>query len=180
MESRDVDLAYCAGLFDGEGCISATQNKKDPKWHCEIFLGMVDRRPLDFFQRTVGIGSINRRSDLWMYQAATAKAVHAIRQIAPYLQAKKEQAHLFLEYAKTFSKHTPRPLPAETHEKRRLLSDELAKLRKCQTSAYNKNGVNSVKPRPGNTEPSEQQEQVLEGVETTGLPARAPRSQEKI
>ena len=46
----DLELAYAAGLFDGEGCIYVHPRKCYPYLHVQ----MADREPLDFLQRIFG------------------------------------------------------------------------------------------------------------------------------
>lgn len=120
------EIAYCAGLFDGEGCISTsqyfTQDERE-RYHTSIFLGMQDLATVEFFQRVVGLGSVNRRSDgLWMFQASGAKAANVLRVLAPYLRTKREAALLFVEFAATFSAKNRKPLPSEIMDVRRDLA----------------------------------------------------------
>jgi hypothetical protein len=47
------DLAWAAGFFDGEGCFSCAAG------YAAIFIGQVDREPLDRFRATIGAGNVN-------------------------------------------------------------------------------------------------------------------------
>ena len=129
MSSSDpIELAYCAGLFDGEGCISvspysAEQHARGYRFHCDVFLGMQDLRTVERFQRTVGVGSVKHRADgLWMWHTSGAKAAQMMRLLVPHLCAKREAALLFVEFAATFSASNRKPLPLEIVTSRSDLS----------------------------------------------------------
>ena len=64
---RDTDLAYIAGLFDGEGCVSYKQydrkrsnNKKAyPTWSIRMEIAMTDRSILHWVHEVLGVGTVN-------------------------------------------------------------------------------------------------------------------------
>ena len=64
---RDTDLAYIAGLFDGEGCVSYKQydrkrsnNKKAyPTWSIRMEIAMTDRSILYWVHEVLGVGTVN-------------------------------------------------------------------------------------------------------------------------
>ena len=64
---RDTDLAYIAGLFDGEGCISYKQydrkspnNKKAyPTWSIRMEIAMTDKSILVWVHEVLGVGTVN-------------------------------------------------------------------------------------------------------------------------
>lgn len=109
---RKMDVAYCAGLVDGEGCffihhgIATAKDKKYPDklrhYHqCNIHLivGMADKEPLDFLSRTFG-GDVNpfkRQGKLhFRWVLCSDKAALVTLELLPLLQGKREQAGLFL------------------------------------------------------------------------------------
>lgn len=146
MESRELDLAYCAGIFDGEGCISVSPYYPEGRvrFHCDLFIGMQNKACLEFFQQTVGTGSITQRKDCWMYQATGPKASHVCRLLGQFLQIKKNQAELFIQFAATFSKNGVKPTPMDIVELRMRLSSEIRSFNKQDSNTFHNNGVNSV------------------------------------
>ena len=64
---RDTDLAYIAGLFDGEGCVSYKQydrkrsnNKKAyPTWSIRMEIAMTDKSILVWVHEVLGVGTVN-------------------------------------------------------------------------------------------------------------------------
>ena len=66
---RDVDAAYIAGLFDGEGCVSYKQymrkrshNKKPyPTWQIRLEIAMTDRSILVWLNEILGVGTVGEK-----------------------------------------------------------------------------------------------------------------------
>lgn len=62
MNKDREELAWSAGLFDGEGCIGCFFNKRKnaPKAYPELVLtvSQLDRRVLDRFQKATGLGKV--------------------------------------------------------------------------------------------------------------------------
>lgn len=94
---QDTDIAYAAGFFDGEGCISITKN------------GAVDVRIINTannvlvrLQSLFG-GSITERSQRvnkkqYAYSFYGQDAIEFIKTLKPYLLEKLPQAETILEY----------------------------------------------------------------------------------
>jgi LAGLIDADG-like domain len=94
-----LELAWAAGFFDGEGCIS-TSNKK----YLRISIPQADPRPLLRFQAAVGVGKIRgplrppsfkpSYKSLWRYHVYRASDIEfVLEQLWPYLsEPKKKQA----------------------------------------------------------------------------------------
>ena len=66
---REVDAAYIAGLFDGEGCVSYKQymrkrshNKKAyPTWQIRLEMAMTDRSILVWLNEILGVGTVGEK-----------------------------------------------------------------------------------------------------------------------
>ena len=64
---READIAYIAGLFDGEGSIQYKQymrkrphNKKAyPTWSIRMEMAMTDKPVLLLVQKILGVGTVN-------------------------------------------------------------------------------------------------------------------------
>lgn len=110
--STDLELAWAAGFFDGEGCIYLRNDKRDSRWQLLLGLAQVDKAPLEDFQRIVGgVGYItkshrgkgNQRS-CWTWQAASKNAGDVVELLLPFLRVKQSQAVAALEFRATFPK----------------------------------------------------------------------------
>ncbi len=93
----DIDLAYTAGFFDGEGCISISKN------------GAVDLRIVNTAKnvllkiQSIFGGSITDRSQKvnkrqYAYSIYGSNAIEFLKLIRPYLVDKAKQADTILEY----------------------------------------------------------------------------------
>jgi hypothetical protein len=100
-----IDIAYCAGLVDGEGYIGvkrtkayACQGKVTPGYHARIGIKMVNENAIKFFAETMGGWYWTEKSSLangrpyFVYQATDAKAEGILRILLPYLRVKDEAA----------------------------------------------------------------------------------------
>ena len=64
---NDTNIAYIAGLFDGEGCVSYKQymrqrphNKKPyPTWSIRMEIAMTDKSILKWVHEVLGVGTVN-------------------------------------------------------------------------------------------------------------------------
>lgn len=90
---EDIELAWAAGFFDGEGS-SYFVNGKYPN----ISISQTDPRVLERFQRAVGgVGGVygpykNTHKPVYQYNASHRKAVEAMNKILPFLgEIKTEQ-----------------------------------------------------------------------------------------
>lgn len=103
-------LAYVAGIFDGEGCISIQRNKphaggKSPCYALHVSVSNTDKRIINFLLELVGGGSCKHNNEKrpnqrlcydWRVQARVA--VRFLKAIRPYLLLKAEQADLAIEF----------------------------------------------------------------------------------
>jgi len=66
---NDTDVAYIAGLFDGEGCVSYKQymrkrphNKKPyPTWQIRLEIAMTDKSILIWVNEMLGVGTVGEK-----------------------------------------------------------------------------------------------------------------------
>lgn len=104
----EVEIAYLAGLFDGEGCLIVRPRRRLASgnraisYHLEI--GMTDARPLEWAKEATGKGCLyhsrNKNpkwSDRHRWVASSKDAAVIIGWLLPHLKVKREQAVLFLE-----------------------------------------------------------------------------------
>lgn len=94
---KQTDVAYLAGLFDGEGCISVNTHKKTGYGSLQCLMTMTNQYLINLLQLQFG-GSVNklkRRKEtwrdqyLWCIHAKTA--VDFLELLMPYLKIKRPE-----------------------------------------------------------------------------------------
>lgn len=129
-----TELAYMAGLFDGEGCIQIVKNKGNGRGrhYLRCSLEMTNEELPKSLQAYFG-GTVRRRNlplprqNQWEWKTTTNTAYLFLKAIYPYLRLKKVEADVALEFQK--SMHTcPTRLTEEEltiREAQRLLLSSL-------------------------------------------------------
>lgn len=105
-----LDLAWAAGIIDGEGSIGIrkvtyTTRKGYTRYAVALECGNTDIRMLKELQKFFG-GSINSRTclphinskPLWTWTLGSKAAYLTISQILPYLRVKRERAELAIHF----------------------------------------------------------------------------------
>lgn len=108
MSFNDVDVAYCAGLFEGEGSVHAVdyyyvagqkRARKTPQ--IKVQISMVDRGPLERFANTFGgrihgpyhpkkYGHPDHHQEIWQYMLdSQAGAKEALTEMYPLLSERR-------------------------------------------------------------------------------------------
>ncbi len=94
---RDIDIAYAAGFFDGEGCISISKNGA-----VDIRITNTAKNVLVKFQNLFGgtIGNRTQKVNKTQYAFCLygESAIDFINLLKPYLVEKLPQAETILEY----------------------------------------------------------------------------------
>jgi hypothetical protein len=128
------DLAWAAGIFDGEGCIGAYKNRQYIRLKVEVN-NTDPRMPLKLHSMFGGSLYLHppykdrpHEQQLYRWCAMDTQAGDIIAQIYPYLTVKKEQAAIALEFCKTYVGKGKR-LPPETFTKREKWAEELKELK---------------------------------------------------
>ncbi len=103
----EIELAYIAGFFDGEGCVNLkvftkTSGKQKGQICSEMTIEVSnnDFSVLKFINERFN-GRITKRYDLkhpHTLRMESKKAVHFLQNIYPYLITKKEQARIGIEF----------------------------------------------------------------------------------
>lgn len=129
-----TDLAYLAGLVDGEGTVSCstTINKKGLQvLHKQLSIFNTNLVLISWItSRFGGVVHSRQRSTKWKEEhqvkwSATEASV-ILELVLPYLVIKKEQAEIFIALHKTKSNS----VSTETHEYRQRLCDRIQELNK--------------------------------------------------
>jgi hypothetical protein len=145
MILTEIDKAYIAGFFDGEGCVgyynaSQTSSRRPSYFHASVNICNTDPRVIMWIQEVTGIGvsRITKFKDgkrRWAYQwqiGKKADVIDFLSTIRPYLRVKGEQVdvlliHLALEagYVKKHGSVTP-----EIVKSRQEISDKLKTMKR--------------------------------------------------
>ncbi len=102
---QKLDLAWAAGLFDGEGSVNNAAKGK-----LRLSVAQTDREVLDRFAKAVGLGTVNgpygpyedgpTKKPLFAYTANTRHAEKVLNDLWPYLSSvKKEDARRAIDVA---------------------------------------------------------------------------------
>lgn len=144
------ELAYIAGLFDGEGCV-ALHRFRGRKNRCDAAkialtcsITNTDKRAIDFMQsRFKGSVACEDRSrhnhkNSWKWAIFSRQAAAFLKEILPFLVLKKERAILAIQFADNlldlrYAK--PQEKPAEVERRESLYR---------RMKAMNKRGVSPI------------------------------------
>lgn len=128
------NLPYCAGLFDGEGCI--TTNGLPTGFRLSVT--NTDRRLLEFLESSLG-GYINSQylpenpkwSRAWKWLATDKDSVHRIlTALEPYLISKKDQARLVIDFIEKYPNKRGPKMPEQKLADWKSVKEELTRLKK--------------------------------------------------
>jgi len=101
-----IELAYIAGLWDGEGCFTigytkVKRRRKSPYWYAIASICMTDRRALDILHNIYG-GRVYKhynkgvKKDVYHWKLWSRKASAFADSIYEFLVIKKEAANLLI------------------------------------------------------------------------------------
>ena len=105
--SDDLLLAYIAGFFDGEGCISIVRRMKRDSYALTIQVGQMERAPLEMFKaRFGGTIYVQKRSrhsfssnELLAWRLSKRDQQRSFLEVMiPFLRSKKQEAQLGLRF----------------------------------------------------------------------------------
>ena len=115
---RDVDAAYIAGLFDGEGCVSYKQymrkrshNKKPyPTWQIRLEIAMTDRSILVWLNEILGVGTVGEKKykskyalgwkKQWRWRCSHRDAFYVACLMWPYAHVKLGKLQKIIDHYK--------------------------------------------------------------------------------
>lgn len=98
---KDTDLAYIAGIVDGEGYVGIKRTKGS-RYSERIQVRMVDEPAIRFLAETLGgwyyaeKPHCNNGRPLFCYQSSDRAAATILRTLTPFLRVKAEQARIVL------------------------------------------------------------------------------------
>lgn len=117
---EQTDLAYMAGLFDGEGTIVIHSNKHKKKdgvvaeyHYVEVCICSMDEWVPWHFKMAF-LGNVYHRVDkIWVWQTVSQRAANFLVALLPYLQLKRRQAEIAIATQSRRKRHGRSPLAAE-------------------------------------------------------------------
>lgn len=59
LQTDDPQIAWAAGLFEGEGCFTACRARRGPRQYMRASLAMTDEDVVRDFAAAVGVGRVN-------------------------------------------------------------------------------------------------------------------------
>ncbi|MBA7663937.1 hypothetical protein ES703_71985 [subsurface metagenome] len=105
LGTNELEVAYIAGLFDGEGSIFISRDSRsyNNPGSLVVSLGMTAREPLDLLSRIFGGRTKTHKrypphNTLYDWRLGSKKAEVFLRIVKPYLIVKKEEANLALSF----------------------------------------------------------------------------------
>ena len=107
MALRKTDIAYTAGLVDGEGSIIIAKSYSTKYGNCYRITTTIANNNLvilEWVNDKFG-GHIHKSNSCYMWQLNGKKCHKFLTSLTPYLKIKSEQAELALQYISTI-KHT--------------------------------------------------------------------------
>lgn len=158
-EYKDTDIAYLAGIIDGEGSIyignfSCNPTSKLPYYQTNIQVTNTDEALIQWLYDTFG-GLVNTKSrektdrprkKAFIWTVSGERLTHLCEILMPFLISKKRQAEIMLRMRATFTKNGSRKgqqgvstLDPEVRELRQSLMEEIRNLH-IRTHSYKQTG----------------------------------------
>ncbi len=111
-----TQLAYIAGLFDGEGSVSRyrerRKNRKNPTWVIRCEVNMTDRAIIKWLHETLGFGSFHKkppskkqlgRQMQYRWCCSYRDAYKFAKLIIPYARVKRKKLQKIIDHYDKFS-----------------------------------------------------------------------------
>ena len=104
------EVAYIAGLFDGEGSIDfkKRKEKRGNVQHILMRIEMTDESVLNWVQETLGVGTVRKRNrspsvkshwkDRWVYSVRFREALYVCKLLWPYAQVKLHKIEQIIDH----------------------------------------------------------------------------------
>lgn len=107
------NIAYVAGLFDGEGCVdiyqaTTSKNSKSPSLMLRVTISQKDGSIMSWLEKEFGgYVRMDRRKDTWIHrwELRSQKASKFLEMILPFTKIKDRQIKLALEFEEVKGKY---------------------------------------------------------------------------
>ena len=138
-DSSEVDDAYMAGFFDGEGCVTISRPRSRKNYQLEVNVGNTSRDVLEWVQRNYG-GRLHdmqgsrpaRYKPYSVWQVSGVEATDFLRQVLPFLKVKREEAELAVKFPHWGRQGRGHRIPEEVKHERQRLSDAIRGIRESR------------------------------------------------
>lgn len=99
----ETELAWLAGFFDGEGCVSIFKiprlEGKYIEYKMTVSISQKDKRPLEAIRGWFGGNvTLNQSSGVWKWTRSAQQARIFLEAVRPYLKLKHEQVDVALAF----------------------------------------------------------------------------------
>lgn len=110
-----AQIAYLAGIIDGEGCIHILKQRKGKFVYYTLFMQVANTDPklMLWIQEIFG-GNVRPRKlcrsnkrNVWQWVLAARQAEEVLRLVIPFLVVKKDQAELSLQFRDSYVGNRP-------------------------------------------------------------------------
>ena len=131
--NRELDLAYIAGLFDGEGSIVITTRDKKKRLILTVVLVNTDITVVDMVHSYFGYGVRAVRSrngslgkkPCYVVQWTSSSAAKVLTALLPYLRIKKARAEIALRFQATMRRCGVKGVSSVVLNERARLREEI-------------------------------------------------------
>ena len=148
MELKDTELAYAAGVVDGEGCICIIVHRpysgrkygemKTPLHSLQVSVTNTRYELMEWFQERFdgaiyskpGISNFITRQPCFTWQVVANKAQHFLQLIQPYMVIKAEQVVLAIQFQERRSGSHGRRVTPEMLQERDSFKERMTQLNK--------------------------------------------------
>ncbi|MBM3118943.1 MAG: hypothetical protein FJ006_05225 [Chloroflexi bacterium] len=142
IKAKGARLAYLAGFFDGEGCVTVVKGKNhlgNIQYSLRVIVSNTNEYVLKMYQFSFG-GRIQKHKhnkpkwrDCYFWQLSSTQAYTFLKCVYPYLTLKKSQADLAFEFQENQSKYDGSNLKLNDRElsireAQRILMQDLKRL----------------------------------------------------
>lgn len=151
MQISRLNLAWAAGLIDGEGCISLTRRMPqktngavNPNYRLVLKVTMCHEETILLLHRMFGLGTVQSQkqsqsywSKPWTWFCNATDAEKVLKKILPYMITKREEAEVALKFLSETDRNRTgksRSLSVEDVRCRDLFFIKLRDLKSCNQS----------------------------------------------
>jgi len=110
---KTADLAYLAGIIDGEGCVTLSKQRRRPLGHVACLVVCMTHEPVIRHLQAQFGGRIRHRikanpahKPQWEWRITGRKAVELLFEAAPWIRVKEMQVSVLCEWANTVIENT--------------------------------------------------------------------------
>lgn len=150
VKITDAELAYTAGIVDGEGSVSIIKqdrNRPSPSLSLVVSIANNNAELFSFLQKRFGgrTNFSNRWHKTYQWKLQAAKAQEFLQLILPYLLLKREQAELGIAFQKSKTAYTEQHLKKSSFGGGNVIAiDEMERREAVREKIHNLNYSNRL------------------------------------